>query len=144
MSGYKITKLRLLWHFCLSDISRWYREIWKQDGNASLCCSGYECGCQGACYINEWEWGLRRITERNKDDVVVEVEFEATPYDPGNTYGLPENCYPPEGGEIEIIKCLLADGADAEATDDETERWSTWLLENPEEAGLIDDRCDYD
>ena len=35
-----------------------------------------------------------------KDDVVVEVEFEATPYDPGNTYGLPENCYPPEGGEI--------------------------------------------
>ncbi len=85
-----------------------------------------------------------RLTERNKDDVVVEVEFEATPYDPGNTYGLPENCYPPEGGEIEIIKCLLADGADAEATDDETERWSTWLLENPEEAGLIDDRCDYD
>ena len=27
-----------------------------------------------------------------------EVSYEVEPYRPGKTYGLPENCYPPEGG----------------------------------------------
>jgi hypothetical protein len=32
----------------------------------------------------------------------VEVHFSGTPYVPGYTAGLPEHCYPDEGGEIEI------------------------------------------
>lgn len=39
------------------------------------------------------------------------VEYSMTPYDPGNTYGPAENCYPPEGGEIEILSCTTEDGA---------------------------------
>lgn len=31
-------------------------------------------------------------------DVIIDSQ---TPYDPGRTYGPPENCYPPEGGELE-------------------------------------------
>ena len=74
-----------------------------------------------------------------EDDTAVNVEFTATPYDPGCTYGPPENCYPPEGGEVEIGECTLADGTDAMATDDEIDKWAAWIMENPEEAGLIDD-----
>lgn len=37
---------------------------------------------------------------------ILDLEFEviidsATPFDPGKTSGPPEDCYPPEGGEIE-------------------------------------------
>ena len=35
-------------------------------------------------------------------EIEVEVEFEATDYDPGVCSGPPENCYPPEGGDVEI------------------------------------------
>lgn len=35
-------------------------------------------------------------------EIEIEVEFDATSYDPGVTSGPPENCYPPEGGEVEI------------------------------------------
>lgn len=35
-------------------------------------------------------------------DVEFEVEFEASRYKPAKTYGPPENCYPAEGGEVEI------------------------------------------
>ena len=35
-------------------------------------------------------------------DAEFEVEFEASRYKPAKTYGPPENCYPAEGGEVEI------------------------------------------
>lgn len=35
-------------------------------------------------------------------ELSLEVEGNATPYDPGVTSGPPESCYPPEGGEVEI------------------------------------------
>lgn len=42
------------------------------------------------------------IIERGDDDLVINVEFDATPFVPAQTYGPAENCYPAEGGEIEI------------------------------------------
>lgn len=35
-------------------------------------------------------------------EVPVDIDYTITPYDPGRTYGPPEFCYPPEGGEIEV------------------------------------------
>lgn len=36
-------------------------------------------------------------------DAEFEVEFDASRYVPAKTYGPPENCYPAEGGEVDII-----------------------------------------
>jgi hypothetical protein len=36
-----------------------------------------------------------------------DIEADVSPYDPGCTYGPPENCYPPEGGEIDITEIEL-------------------------------------
>ncbi len=35
-------------------------------------------------------------------DVEFEVEFSSTPYRPAKISGPPENCYPAEGGEVEL------------------------------------------
>ena len=43
--------------------------------------------------------------------VYFEVEFEGTPFRPARTYGPPEDCYPAEGGEAEILAIRL-DGND--------------------------------
>ena len=40
-------------------------------------------------------------------ELSLEVEGNATPYDPGVTSGPPEACYPPEGGEVEIENVWL-------------------------------------
>ena len=42
------------------------------------------------------------MTTKTYIEIEIEVEFDATPYDPGVTTGPPERCYPPEGGEVEI------------------------------------------
>lgn len=39
----------------------------------------------------------------------LELDVTCSPYDPGCTYGPPESCYPPEGGEIE--DCEVVDVA---------------------------------
>lgn len=36
------------------------------------------------------------------EDGEYEIEAEVSDYDPGRAWGRPENCYPPEGGEVEI------------------------------------------
>jgi len=41
------------------------------------------------------------------NDHEIEVEVEATPYQPARTWGLPENCCPAEGGDIEVISIFL-------------------------------------
>jgi len=70
----------------------------------------------------------------------VTVEYTATPYDPGCTYGLPEDCYPPEGGEIGIIEAWLEpQGTKIDLPDDERERWEQWLMENPDLCAHGDD-----
>lgn len=39
--------------------------------------------------------------ERGSKTVEYLVKAEVSPYDPGRLSGPPENCYPPEGGEVE-------------------------------------------
>jgi len=58
MTYYSIIKLRLLFRFYRRNPIIWFREVWQQDGNQQLCCSGYECGCMGSCYIDQWEYAL--------------------------------------------------------------------------------------
>lgn len=43
------------------------------------------------------------------DDVTFNVEFTATPYRREQVSGPPENCYPAEGGEVEIVNVYLGD-----------------------------------
>lgn len=69
--------------------------------------------------------------ERDGEELEINVEFDATPFDPGNTYGLPENCYPAEGGEIEITAVFLNGVAiDPPLTDKEADKIADWLSEN--------------
>ena len=69
------------------------------------------------------------------NETQVTVEYSATPYVPAQTYGPAENCYPAEGGEIEINRVHTdADGWGARWSDDEDEKWRTWLAENPDMA----------
>lgn len=47
--------------------------------------------------------------------LTLRVEGTATPYDPGRTSGPPEDCYPPEGGEVEIDTVwLVREGTELE------------------------------
>ena len=50
----------------------------------------------------EWPIELPDGTE-----VLYDIECDVTPYDPGVCFGPPERCYPPEGGEVEILKIEL-------------------------------------
>lgn len=42
------------------------------------------------------------------DETEYEVQASVTPYDPGRTWGDPEKCYPPEGGDIEDLTVKLS------------------------------------
>ena len=60
------------------------------------------------------------------DGTEVLIEYKLEPYDPGCSYGLPENCYPPEGGGIEEweatsdgIKVIKLTDAEAERVEEE-------------------------
>lgn len=63
------------------------------------------------------------------DETEVTVEYSITPYDSGNTYGPAENCYPPEGGEVEIVKVFSDTDTDIKITDAEDEKWRQSILE---------------
>ena len=63
------------------------------------------------------------------DPFVVELTFTISPYDPGVRSGPPEDCYPPEGGEVEILS-VLRDGKEFELDDSELELARIWLEEN--------------
>lgn len=48
---------------------------------------------------------------RDPDAENLEVEFVITSYgDPGNTFGLPENCWPPEPAQFDIMAARLEAG----------------------------------
>lgn len=55
---------------------------------------------------------------RGDETFNIGVEHSVTFYDPGNTYGLPEDCEPPSGGEIATMTITHADRP-FEVTDDE-------------------------
>jgi len=46
-------------------------------------------------------------TDDGDTETIYEIECDVTPYDPGRTWGDPEKCYPPEGGEVEIVSVKL-------------------------------------
>jgi len=52
----------------------------------------------------------------------VQVDWEFSPYDPGKTYGPAEDCYPPEGGELESCAVWI----NGERSDDGED----WLIEH--------------
>jgi hypothetical protein len=67
----------------------------------------------------------------------VTVEYSITPYDPGVSSGPAESCYPPEGGEVEIVKVFSDDDPDLAWTDAEEADWSSRIAETH-------DHSDYD
>lgn len=53
-----ILKLRML-RLYRWRLRAWYAEVWQQEAYARMCCSGYMCGCYGACYGDWWEHLLK-------------------------------------------------------------------------------------
>lgn len=51
----KLRMLRLYWRIPRD----WYRDVWKQDPDTRICCSGHMCGCYGVYYYEMWESMLR-------------------------------------------------------------------------------------
>ena len=76
------------------------------------------------------------------EDVEVTVEYTATPYVPAQTYGPPENCYPAEGGDIEIVSVTGPDGKKLELSAENEDRLMDYLYESHEED--VDDYPEYD
>jgi hypothetical protein len=68
-------------------------------------------------------------TFERDDEIEVTVEYSITAYDPGNTYGPAEDCYPPEGGEVEIVR-VFNDAGEVKWTDAEDEKWCSYIAEN--------------
>jgi hypothetical protein len=80
------------------------------------------------------------MTFERDNETEVTVEYTITPYDPGNTYGPAENCYPPEGGEVEIVKVFSDTDPDIKWTNDEDQKWSQKIFEDHD----FDDCDDYE
>ena len=49
--------------------------------------------------------------------IPIMVHYKYHPGDPGQLYGPPERCYPPEGPEAEIYRIELADKPEIEISD---------------------------
>ena len=75
---------------------------------------------------------------RDEEEYDLLIDFTITPYDPGNTYGPPENCYPPEGGEIYDLTAFL-DGREFSLLDGELEKIEQYIHDN-----FVDFGDDYD
>lgn len=54
-----------------------------------------------------------------EDELEIAVVYTRSRYYPAQTYGPAENCYPAEGGEIEILSAVDQFGVDHELTDAE-------------------------
>jgi len=80
----------------------------------------------------------RRFYRENEDCVI--VSYTQSPFIPARTYGRPEDCYPAEGGEVEVIRVMLASGHPTVMSDAEEDQWITDIMENPDE----DDAPDAD
>ena len=59
--------------------------------------------------------------ERDGQEIDLEIEYEVAPYCAGNTYGPPEFCEPPSGGEVEEMTATL-DGQEFPLTDAERKK----------------------
>lgn len=66
-------------------------------------------------------------------DVEITVEYSRTPYDPGVTWGPAESCYPPEGGDIEIVDAwIIKSEITIHLTNDEEQYVIEELMKIPE------------
>lgn len=65
---------------------------------------------------------LTRYDAETDVETDLTVECSVSPYDPGRTYGAPEDCYPPEGGEVEVYRAFGPDGEPVVLTSEEEER----------------------
>lgn len=72
----------------------------------------------------------RKFYRENEDCVV--VKYTQTPFVPARTYGRPEDCYPAEGGEVELIEARV-DGKRVNWSEAEDDQWITDIMENPDE-----------
>lgn len=73
----------------------------------------------------------RKFYRENEDCVI--VTYTQTPFVPARIYGPPEDCHPAEGGEVEVISVMLANGEPAFMTAAEEDQWVTDIMENPDE-----------
>jgi hypothetical protein len=69
--------------------------------------------------------------ERDEDAFDIEVRYRVEPYDPGQSFGPPEDCYPAEGGGVELL-AVTHNGLPFELTEAEEDALTLWLEENPE------------
>lgn len=65
---------------------------------------------------------------RGDEDIDLDIEYEVAAYDPGNTYGLPEDCEPPSGGEVEELNAYR-DDKPFDLTDAEREKVEAHIYE---------------
>lgn len=56
---------------------------------------------------------------RGDRDIDLEVDYTVAPFDPGCSYGPPELCEPPSGGEIEDLRIFGPDGSEFTPTAEE-------------------------
>ena len=75
-------------------------------------------------------------TENDWCEVEITVEAKYIPGDPGRLSGPPEDCYPPEPPEVEIVSAVDPDGNQVELTSAEVDKVY--------EAGCDFDFNDYD
>jgi hypothetical protein len=76
------------------------------------------------------------------DGTEVTVEYSICDYDPGVSSGPAELCYPPEGGEVDIVKVFTEANPDIKITDEEDAKWSKSIFEDHDFSA--DDYDDYD
>lgn len=64
----------------------------------------------------------RLVRDRNGEALEAEYRVVAnfTPGTPGKTYGPPEDCYPPEGPEVEYTEAFEVDGKSERKLDSKT------------------------
>lgn len=80
------------------------------------------------------------MTFERDDETEVTVEYSISDYDSGVSSGPAELCYPPEGGEVEIVKVFSDTDPDIKITDAEEAKWSQKIFEDH----VFDDYDDYD
>ena len=76
---------------------------------------------------------LRTRKFYREDESCVVVKYRQSPYIPARTYGRPEDCYPAEGGEVELHSVGRENGEPVFMTDAEEDAWITDIMENPDE-----------
>ena len=65
---------------------------------------------------------------RGEQTITLDVEYDVAAYYPGSTWGLPEDCEPPSGGEITSLRVKF-EGTDIGLTDAELDALEQHIYE---------------